>query len=209
MRVHRKPPTLSSKESLILSLLAAGRPLYGLELVAASKGQLKRGTVYVTLGRMEDKGYVESELEDRRLSLAELRTVAYRDELSGEPRSAARHWRALHQRFAIPVTCVVFVWLGAALSATPIGRSRVRRVLAVALVLLGYYLASGIGAAKSATLSIGPVVGVWLPNAALAAVAAVLTIRSLRRRAREQFDAQAPGSSPQSPIPNPRPIPSP
>jgi DNA-binding PadR family transcriptional regulator len=38
--------------------------LYGLELVARSKRRLKRGTIYVTLGRMEDKGYVTSRLED-------------------------------------------------------------------------------------------------------------------------------------------------
>ena len=38
--------------------------LYGLQLVAASGGHLKRGTVYVTLGRMEEKGYITSRLED-------------------------------------------------------------------------------------------------------------------------------------------------
>jgi DNA-binding PadR family transcriptional regulator len=57
-------PSLSSKEAIILDLLTHGRELYGLELVAASKGGLKRGTVYVTLGRMEEKGYVQSRLED-------------------------------------------------------------------------------------------------------------------------------------------------
>jgi DNA-binding PadR family transcriptional regulator len=57
-------PRLSSKESLILELLARGEELYGLQLVAASKGRLKRGTVYVTLGRMEQKGYVTSRAED-------------------------------------------------------------------------------------------------------------------------------------------------
>jgi PadR family transcriptional regulator len=57
-------PHLSAKESLILELLARGEELYGLQLVAASKGRLKRGTVYVTLGRMEDKGYVTSRAED-------------------------------------------------------------------------------------------------------------------------------------------------
>jgi PadR family transcriptional regulator len=57
-------PRLSAKESLILDLLARGDELYGLQLVAASKGRLKRGTVYVTLGRMEDKGYVTSRAED-------------------------------------------------------------------------------------------------------------------------------------------------
>jgi len=55
---------LSAKETLILDLLVTRRELYGLQLVAASRGRLKRGTVYVTLGRMEEKGYVSSRLED-------------------------------------------------------------------------------------------------------------------------------------------------
>jgi PadR family transcriptional regulator PadR len=56
--------TLSAKESLILELLVRERELYGLQLVATSKERLKRGTVYVTLGRMEEKGYITSRLED-------------------------------------------------------------------------------------------------------------------------------------------------
>lgn len=56
--------TLSAKESLILELLVERDELYGLQLVAASKRKLKRGTVYVTLGRMEEKGYISSRLED-------------------------------------------------------------------------------------------------------------------------------------------------
>ncbi len=58
------PPRLSAKESLVLDLLVERGELYGLQLVAASKGRLKRGTVYVTLGRMETKGYVTSRAED-------------------------------------------------------------------------------------------------------------------------------------------------
>jgi len=54
---------LSEKESLILELLSHDRQMYGLQLVAASRRRLKRGTVYVTLGRMEEKGYVTSHLE--------------------------------------------------------------------------------------------------------------------------------------------------
>ena len=57
-------PTLSSKEALVLALLGHSKEMYGLELVAASAGGLKRGTVYVTLGRMEQKGYVVSHVED-------------------------------------------------------------------------------------------------------------------------------------------------
>ncbi len=56
-------PTLPAKEALILELLVAGGDMYGLELVAGSSRRLKRGTVYVTLGRMEDKGYITSRLE--------------------------------------------------------------------------------------------------------------------------------------------------
>lgn len=55
--------TLSPKELVILELLARDHELYGLQLVAGSRRRLKRGTVYVTLGRMEDKGYVSSRLE--------------------------------------------------------------------------------------------------------------------------------------------------
>jgi PadR family transcriptional regulator, regulatory protein PadR len=50
----------SAKESLVLSLLAEHGDLYGLQLVAFAQGQLKRGTIYVTLGRMQDKGLVRT-----------------------------------------------------------------------------------------------------------------------------------------------------
>ena len=57
-------PRLSRHERLILELLTGGE-LFGLELVERSGGALKRGTVYVTLGRMQEKGYVESQVEPR------------------------------------------------------------------------------------------------------------------------------------------------
>jgi PadR family transcriptional regulator, regulatory protein PadR len=58
------PPTLSAKERVVLELLAAkGDRMYGLELVAQSGSRLKRGTVYVTLGRMQRKGLIEAEPE--------------------------------------------------------------------------------------------------------------------------------------------------
>jgi DNA-binding PadR family transcriptional regulator len=51
---------LAASEQLILSLLLDRERQYGLELVAASRRRLKRGGIYVTLGRMEDKGLVSS-----------------------------------------------------------------------------------------------------------------------------------------------------
>jgi DNA-binding PadR family transcriptional regulator len=55
--------TLSAKEQLILELLIRHKSCYGLQLVAESRGRLKRGTVYVTLGRMEEKGYISAHLD--------------------------------------------------------------------------------------------------------------------------------------------------
>ena len=57
-------PSISTTESLLLDLLEY-RERFGLELVEASGGRVKRGSVYVTLARMEAKGFVESRHEDR------------------------------------------------------------------------------------------------------------------------------------------------
>jgi PadR family transcriptional regulator PadR len=57
-------PSLSGKERIVLELLlSASVSMYGLQLVEQAKGRLKRGTVYVTLGRMEKKGLIDSEPE--------------------------------------------------------------------------------------------------------------------------------------------------
>jgi len=73
-------PNLSEKETLILELLlgktSAG--MYGLELVRESGARLKRGTVYVTLNRMEEKGFVESWNEEQQPNTAGLPRRLYR-----------------------------------------------------------------------------------------------------------------------------------
>ena len=61
---HPRILTVSPKELLVLDLLVREQSLYGLQLVTSSRGRLKRGTVYVTLGRMEEKGYISSHQED-------------------------------------------------------------------------------------------------------------------------------------------------
>jgi DNA-binding PadR family transcriptional regulator len=55
---------MSRTESLVMELLR-GTERYGLELVDASAGALKRGSVYVILARMEEKGFIESRQEPR------------------------------------------------------------------------------------------------------------------------------------------------
>src|SRR5215213_1074682 len=57
---------LSRKEALILEMLILSRrELFGLEMVKTSNGELKRGTIYVTLQRMQEKGFIESKPEPR------------------------------------------------------------------------------------------------------------------------------------------------
>jgi DNA-binding PadR family transcriptional regulator len=51
-------------EALVLRLLIAGGESYGLDLVKKSDGTIKRGSVYVTLGRMEKKKFVSSRQEE-------------------------------------------------------------------------------------------------------------------------------------------------
>ena len=61
---NKRPSSISATEALVLRRLRDGEK-YGLELVEASGGRLKRGTIYVTLGRMECKGFVNSRHESR------------------------------------------------------------------------------------------------------------------------------------------------
>jgi DNA-binding PadR family transcriptional regulator len=91
----QRVPSLSSKEALILGLLGGGE-MYGLELVAASRGELKRGTVYVTLGRMEQKGYITSRLDDEPPDSGGLPRRLYQPTAYGRQVSSA--WAAAGRR---------------------------------------------------------------------------------------------------------------
>ncbi len=57
-------PKLSNIEYVVLDLLRAGGEMYGLQMVKSADGALKRGTIYVTLNRMVEKGYLTSRAEE-------------------------------------------------------------------------------------------------------------------------------------------------
>ena len=54
---------LTTREAFVLAFLTRYGKGYGLQMVKKSKGLLKRGSVYVTLHRMQQKGYVRSKKE--------------------------------------------------------------------------------------------------------------------------------------------------
>jgi DNA-binding PadR family transcriptional regulator len=93
-----KVPTLPAKERLILELLVANTEMFGLQLVEASAGRLKRGTVYVTLRRMEKKGFLESEQELPVPGAIGLPRRIYKPTALGK--RALRAWAALAQQLA-------------------------------------------------------------------------------------------------------------
>ena len=96
--MNEVPPTLPAKERLILELLTSAGPMYGLQLVERAQGSLKRGTVYVTLGRMEAKGLVESEQEELPPGAIGLPRRIYRPTALGE--RMLRAWTLLVKELA-------------------------------------------------------------------------------------------------------------
>jgi DNA-binding PadR family transcriptional regulator len=62
----QEPVRLTPKEREILKLLVGhDAEMYGLEMVARSEGRLGRGSIYVLLDRLEERGLVSSRLEER------------------------------------------------------------------------------------------------------------------------------------------------
>ena len=88
---------LSGKETLVLEiLLRQNSEMYGLELVAESKKQLKRGTVYVTLSRMEDKGYISARVDPSE-NLSGTPRRLYR--VTGHGQKVFRAWQVYQRAF--------------------------------------------------------------------------------------------------------------
>jgi PadR family transcriptional regulator, regulatory protein PadR len=90
--------TLPQKQRTILELLIEGGPMHGLKMVQESAGALKRGTVYVTLGRMEAKGLIESEQDAPHPGAIGLPRRIYRITALGE--RVLRAWEAFTKELA-------------------------------------------------------------------------------------------------------------
>jgi PadR family transcriptional regulator, regulatory protein PadR len=88
-------PKFSATERLIIELLVEHDELFGLRMVELSRGALKRGTVYVTLGRMQEKGYLESRQEPLPAGAIGLPRRLYRP--TGFALRALAAWQAAEQ----------------------------------------------------------------------------------------------------------------
>lgn len=96
-------PSLSRKEAIILEMLVGGRrELYGLEMVNFSEGNLKRGTIYVTLQRMQEKGLIDSRQEPRTAPEIGIARRLYRNTGCGE--YALRAYKAAQAVLSLGMT---------------------------------------------------------------------------------------------------------
>ncbi len=92
-----------------------------------------------------------------------------------------RGWREarveLHRRFAFPVACLVFALLAVPLGAQPRRGGRAAATLLAIMLIAAYYLlfVMGVGLARQGSLS--PAVGIWIANALLGLLGAVLLPR--------------------------------
>ncbi len=91
-------PRLSASERLILELLIERGEMFGLEMTAHAPGRLKRGGIYVTLGRMMDKGLLESRQEPLAAGAIGLPRRLYRPSPLGL--RLLRAWLAAERTFA-------------------------------------------------------------------------------------------------------------
>jgi DNA-binding PadR family transcriptional regulator len=88
------PVRLTAKEREILKLLIGhGAEMYGLEMVARSEGRLGRGSIYVLLDRLEERGLVSSRVEDRPAGTSGIARRLYRP--TGHGRRVFQLWEEL------------------------------------------------------------------------------------------------------------------
>jgi DNA-binding PadR family transcriptional regulator len=92
-RNRESPVRLSGKEFKILDLLIRNGEMYGLQMVQRSDGDLVRGTVYVVLDRMEDKGLVESRVDENAQGVSGLPRRLYRP--TGYGAQVFKQWQRL------------------------------------------------------------------------------------------------------------------
>jgi DNA-binding PadR family transcriptional regulator len=56
--------TKTEQSAMEILVSGIGKKLYGLSIVELSNGALKRGSVYITLSRLEERGFLKSQVED-------------------------------------------------------------------------------------------------------------------------------------------------
>jgi lipopolysaccharide export system permease protein len=176
--------TNESRHTLTLRLQNGG-------IYSTGRGEGFQDTRFTTYDITLDLNAALAQLRTREkdaseMTTDELRAAIVAKQAAGDPAYVERVEAA--RKYAIPFACLVFAALGVPLGIQP-SRSVHSRGFSLSLVLIFlYYLLLTFGQNLGERGALPPLVAVWLPNAVLAGVAAVL----LSRASRESASGQAP-----------------
>lgn len=89
-----------------------------------------------------------------------------------------QEWVEFHLKFALPVSCLIFTLLGAALGVQPLRQRQANPLGACAVVIIGYYVILSIATSIAMNNTLSPALAAWLPNIVMGS----LTVYILRNR---------------------------
>jgi LPS export ABC transporter permease LptF/LPS export ABC transporter permease LptG len=115
----------------------------------------------------------------REMTIAELQAqIAFNEGRiepgTGRPYSTHNEWMAIHQKFSIPVACLVFGLIGLALGATHRRDGTLGSFVLGILVVFAYYVPLYVGPSLVKGNYLPPWLGMWLANIVLGAFGIVL-----------------------------------
>jgi LPS export ABC transporter permease LptF/LPS export ABC transporter permease LptG len=141
-------------------------------------GRFERAVLGVDAGALFPGGIPKGLKE---MTIAELREQITRNEKTidpstGRPFSTHNEWMMIHQKFAIPVACLVFGLIGLALGATHRRDGTLGSFVLGILVVFAYYVPLYVGPSLVKSNFIPPWLGSWLANIVLGALGVMMFV---------------------------------
>ena len=141
-------------------------------------GRFERAVLSVDAGAIFE-GAIPKGL--REMTIAELRAQIARNEATidpstGRPFSTHNEWMFIHQKFSIPVACLVFGLIGLALGATHRRDGTLGSFVLGILVVFAYYVPLYVGPSLVKGNYLPPWLGSWLANIVLGALGLVMFV---------------------------------
>ncbi len=115
------------------------------------------------------------------MNIPELKRYIALQRSTGDTEGVRRLEVLLHQKYAIPFTCVTFAVIGGTLGLRPQRTSSSVGLGLSVLIIFAFYVVSFIAQALGQTGTLGPVIAAWIPNVITVGVGAVLFSRIANR----------------------------
>ncbi|NEP16946.1 MAG: YjgP/YjgQ family permease, partial [Leptolyngbya sp. SIO4C1] len=116
--------------------------------------------------------------DDDEMNIAEATEYLKLLKQAGDDRKIRIWALRIHQKYALPMVCVVFGTIGAAIGVRPQRTGRATSFGISVIIIFGYYVLSFIADALGKTGTLSPVMAAWLPFAAGLAIGLFLVLRA-------------------------------